>query len=563
MLMPVNTKIVAIFIFKLFRMNLLNRRHGTLLLILSLIISSKLHAQETGFLIFSGVTKHAEKGQKIAGIKVVAAKSLSNETVKETTTDKKGEFEFNLPFGEDYKITFSHPDAVTAYIIVYASQVPKEMYSILPPRYETDVLLKWMNDKGTAKYKCPYSKVLFEKKRKGFIEDLNHRNMFINSTIICDEMIEKKVQPVVTNTVQPVENAKKITIGGKFLIGENPSIPLTNTIVYLVNDDNKILETTSTNILGAFVFTGFMYEKNNVLRVVTTDVDVTGKKIFLIGKEGKTVQTTDANEKGGFEFKIIMGDKNTISLLEMDDSQLKRDLIGKLLADDKPVVNSKLNLKNDAGELIQSAITDVNGKFIFADVAAKQIIVIAIDASANIKTGSKVVIADEQGKPQKQLTYKPGESFEFKMLPHEQTELSRFYADDPWLKVVNLKPGTQKNNNLVITENVYFNAGEYALLPDAQKVLDKVISIMNQVPDIKIELGAHTDSKGGDQLNMELSKKRADAAVAYMVAKNINSKRLMAIGYGETKPVNKCKNNVECSEEEHAQNRRIEFKILK
>jgi outer membrane protein OmpA-like peptidoglycan-associated protein len=77
-----------------------------------------------------------------------------------------------------------------------------------------------------------------------------------------------------------------------------------------------------------------------------------------------------------------------------------------------------------------------------------------------------------------------------------------------------------------------------------------------------IELSSHTDSRSSDAFNLQLSQKRAKAAVDYLISKGINKNRLIAIGYGETKLLNKCSNDVNCSEEEHAINRRTEFKIL-
>ena len=81
-------------------------------------------------------------------------------------------------------------------------------------------------------------------------------------------------------------------------------------------------------------------------------------------------------------------------------------------------------------------------------------------------------------------------------------------------------------------------------------------------PRIQIELSSHTDSGAGDQYNLVLSDKRAKAAVDYLIANGIDSKRLKWKGYGETKILNKCANNVECSEEEHQMNRRTEFKVV-
>ena len=86
---------------------------------------------------------------------------------------------------------------------------------------------------------------------------------------------------------------------------------------------------------------------------------------------------------------------------------------------------------------------------------------------------------------------------------------------------------------------------------------------MNKYPNIRIELRAHTDSRGESRYNIELSNSRANAVVAYMVNKGIDKARLGAKGFGDSVPINECVKGVTCSEEKHRQNRRVEFVIFK
>ena len=85
---------------------------------------------------------------------------------------------------------------------------------------------------------------------------------------------------------------------------------------------------------------------------------------------------------------------------------------------------------------------------------------------------------------------------------------------------------------------------------------------MKDNPGWKVELGSHTDCRGSDDYNMKLSQRRSDSAVSYIVDHGISKDRITAMGYGETQLVNRCDDGVNCTEEEHAQNRRTEFKIL-
>lgn len=130
-----------------------------------------------------------------------------------------------------------------------------------------------------------------------------------------------------------------------------------------------------------------------------------------------------------------------------------------------------------------------------------------------------------------------------------------FFADFEVEPIVIDKP--------IVLENIYYDFDKWNIRPDAAVELDKLVRILKDNPNIDIEMGSHTDSRGSDQYNLVLSDKRAYAAVQYLISKGIEPKRLTYRGYGETVHVNQCKNGVQCSEEEHQKNRRTEFKVKK
>ncbi len=113
-----------------------------------------------------------------------------------------------------------------------------------------------------------------------------------------------------------------------------------------------------------------------------------------------------------------------------------------------------------------------------------------------------------------------------------------------------------------IVENILFETGKYDITPQAREILDKIILVLDTNKKLKIEVGAHTDSKGTDASNLKLSQLRAKTVQDYITHAGIDVNRIISKGYGESKLLNNCKDNEPCSELEHAQNRRIEFKIL-
>jgi outer membrane protein OmpA-like peptidoglycan-associated protein len=117
-------------------------------------------------------------------------------------------------------------------------------------------------------------------------------------------------------------------------------------------------------------------------------------------------------------------------------------------------------------------------------------------------------------------------------------------------------------NKIYTIGNIHFNDNKWMILPNFKDSLNQAVWFMKENPEIKIEIGSHTDSRGNDDQNMRLSQKRAQAVFDYLVSQGIDKSRLRAIGYGETKPVNRCENGIKCSEEEYQINNRIEFKLV-
>ncbi|MCV2485433.1 OmpA family protein [Flavobacterium sp. SH_e] len=132
-------------------------------------------------------------------------------------------------------------------------------------------------------------------------------------------------------------------------------------------------------------------------------------------------------------------------------------------------------------------------------------------------------------------------------------ELSNY--DDLVIK----KQGVEK----VDVNPIYFDYDKYDITPKAVEELTKVVFIMQKFPNIRIKIESHTDSRGKDAYNLKLSDNRAKSTRDYILSQGIEASRIeSAIGYGETRLINKCKNGVKCTEEEHLLNRRSDFIII-
>ncbi|MEI6765453.1 MAG: OmpA family protein [Bacteroidota bacterium] len=126
---------------------------------------------------------------------------------------------------------------------------------------------------------------------------------------------------------------------------------------------------------------------------------------------------------------------------------------------------------------------------------------------------------------------------------------------DPFLKDIPLQP--IEAGETVILKNIFFDFDKAEPKPESQAELNKLVNLLIKNPQMKIEIGGHTDNKGTAEYNQQLSESRSKAVYDFLVAQNIDKKRLSYKGYGMTKPI-----ATNDTEEGRALNRRTEFKVM-
>ena len=112
-------------------------------------------------------------------------------------------------------------------------------------------------------------------------------------------------------------------------------------------------------------------------------------------------------------------------------------------------------------------------------------------------------------------------------------------------------------------ENIKFELNKSDIKKESKIVLEKVIRLMKKYPDMEIEFGTHTDARGGDLYNLNLSVRRAEETVEYLISQGADFMKITGKGYGENHLVNNCSNDVKCTELEHSKNKRTEFVVIK
>lgn len=117
---------------------------------------------------------------------------------------------------------------------------------------------------------------------------------------------------------------------------------------------------------------------------------------------------------------------------------------------------------------------------------------------------------------------------------------------------------TAKAGDTVALTGVTFEFNRAALTAGAQTILDGVAEKLQLRAELRVEVGGHTDSKGSDSYNQQLSEQRAESVMLYLIGRGVSAERLTAMGYGESQPV-----ETNETEEGRELNRRVELKVLK
>lgn len=202
----------------------------------------------------------------------------------------------------------------------------------------------------------------------------------------------------------------------------------------------------------------------------------------------------------------------------------------------KYIEGAQVVLLDSNDNVISKTFTDVNGNYSFGNIKSNQNIKIKLEKEGYETQIKSVSISDD------------GSDI---FVPFYVTsEQNKFQAG------IDI-------SSLIKINKIYFDVSKFNIRDDAKIELDKIVLFLITYPDVKIEIGSHTDSRQSSKANQILSQKRANATLNYIVGKGINKDRLTAKGYGESKLLNKCADGVKCSEAEHQENRRSTFIVVK
>ena len=236
---------------------------------------------------------------------------------------------------------------------------------------------------------------------------------------------------------------------------------------------------------------------------------------FVLVDNNKGYVSSDKSNAGNFD------------ILKFEIKQLEKGKSNFTIIEKKsgvPLPNAKVVIKDEFGNVVTETITNKEGK---------------IDIEINPISYNNISVEKEG--------YEPfNASFTSEKIIANPIELKQAKA------IV--------TEDAIVIENIFFEFNKAALMAESELSLNKIVEVLEQFPNMKLALEAHTDTKGSQNYNLPLSDKRAKAAYDYLVKKGIAKDRLTSKGFGKANPVVKC---VKCTTEEDQKNRRVEFKIVK
>lgn len=216
--------------------------------------------------------------------------------------------------------------------------------------------------------------------------------------------------------------------------------------------------------------------------------------------------------------------------------------------DTKDVLSdATISVINESGNTILTSVTRTDGQFEFEVNKGQQYVINVI--KENYSESEKTIGT---------ASLRPNDEVYSEIFLEEQIDESEY---GPAPKSIEQEDGAVLQ--VIDIEYLNYDLDKTDIRPEATVALDRLIAMLKEYPDLEIRIESHTDSRGSDEYNMLLSKKRARSAFDYVVSKGIDPNRLLYQGFGETRLLNECINGVNCTEEEHEVNRRSIVKVVR
>lgn len=351
-----------------------------------------------------------------------------------------------------------------------------------------------------------------------------------------------------------------VNFTGQFIYENLPGDYPDGLEVQLVDDAGNVVYTAYTDEFGNFTFENLPTDQDYIIKVIDAEGDVA---LLIYNSRDEVVSELRMGQNGQFDYRMLSSDYlNDLSLLEADEadlvfSEITTTVFGKFDYTDGTSGdpdNVIVHVVDENGNVLYTTISDEHGYFRFTELPLTEKILFQMDADdPHFMMDIQMKIMDRHGNVIAVLVKDENGFFIFETLDTDGATIAVVNATDIELDM------DMMNEKLT---SIFFEFGEHALLPASYNSLDVIVDIMKANEGLKLRIESHTDSRSSASFNMKLSKQRSQSVVDYLAQRGISRDRMEAVGYGETKLLNHCKDGVDCTEEEHRANRRSDFVFL-
>ena len=519
-----------------------------------------------------------EKDERLKMISKIIIKSVNNKIVKEIIRSEKG-FVFNALKGENPEL-YNADEKDTNFDFELKAIVYDEYMKFIP-----DLMIYLKDENGNL-----ISKKITDKEGKVNIQELasgknyviefdeNDNRLRSISKIIIKSLNNKIVREVVRKNNEfkyALLSGDKILLKDTdvadedikirfkaFVYDENNNI-LSRLTVYLKDEKGNLVATDTTTMYGSINFNEALANQNFSVNFDEKDTRLKSlQKIVIRTQDGKSIREIKRTTSG-FVLNLLKADKTFIISEDVaDDINIKLDFKATVLGDDNKILkNLAVYLKNEKGILIKTDTTDNLGKINFLDLLANQSHIVEFDENnPEIKNVKHIFIKSENGKIIREIN-RSNNGFEYKITKVVVNDANEYSVND----LLNLPVDSIEKffkNQVKIKENIAYKLGDVSVSLADQSYLDKIILLMKKSSKLQLEISGYADSRSSEKVNMVITEKRAASAAKYVTTKGIDKNRITTIGYGESKLKNKCPDFSECTEEQHAENRRTEYRLI-
>ncbi len=317
----------------------------------------------------------------------------------------------------------------------------------------------------------------------------------------------------------------------------------------LSSETNSRVDTVTCNANGELNLKNI--DQNRPYTLALLGKETKGKLVMeLLDNDGQIVLGAPIEENRYFRINFSKRNDYTIAKESLtDESVLSIGLSGHI--NGTAGKKEKLEIYSENDKLLGETFTSENMKFMFSEI---------------LFAGSYIIKTDMPGADRVMAVLLPGRKDSLQV---KRSEDGNFYINmkNPNKKAITLADGA--NKDIEVSEGdkfslpmVFFSFNSFFLTEESKELLKPLASLLKNNSHLRIQIYAHTDSRGAKNYNALLSQRRADAVLDYLVSKGIDPGRLSSKGLGELELTNKCADNVPCSNTEHAANRRTEFEIM-